>query len=76
MGAKKKANENVTETVILKNGAEESSTLVVMTMMILNGLMDEGKAGVVYELVELCKNPDHQPLGIAGEELKNSMLAF
>lgn len=48
-----------TETVILKNGAEEAKPLVTMTMMTLNRLMDEGKSSTVYELVQLCRNGDH-----------------
>ncbi len=63
------------ETVILKNGAEEAKPLVVVTMMVLNRLMDEGKAMVVYELVELCKNPEHQPFGRTGEDLEKLSLA-
>ena len=48
-----------TETVTLKNGAEEAKPLVVVTMMTLNRLMDEGKSSTVYELVQLCRNGDH-----------------
>lgn len=58
------------ETVILKNGAEEASPLVVLTMMSLKSLMDRGEAMALYELVELCKDPDHTPFGVTGETLQ------
>ena len=63
------------ETVTLKNGAEEAKPLVVVTMMTLNRLMDEGKAMVVYELVELCKNPAHRPFGVTGDDMVKLSLA-
>ena len=66
---KKKMSEPI-ETVKLKNGTEEARPMVAVTMFALNGLMEEGKVIVLYELVQLCRNRDHVPWGKTGEDLK------
>ena len=55
----------------LKNGTTETTALVAVTMMSVNRLMDEGKAVVVFELVEMCRDRHHEPWGDTGEELKS-----
>lgn len=53
----------------LRNGAEEAEPLVKVTMLSLQRLFQE-KPIVAYELRELCKNPQHQLFGNAGNDLK------
>ena len=57
------------ETVILKNGAEETKPLVVVMMGKLETLMKETPL-VFYDLVMLCRDSTYQPFGGAGEDLK------
>ena len=57
-----------TETVVLKNGAEEAEPLVRVTMMSLQDLMKKDPIGF-YELVELCKDRHHKLFGNTGKEL-------
>ena len=56
------------EIVTLKNGAEEPKPLVLATMVSLENLVQTNPI-VAYELVEVCKNPDHELFGNAGEIL-------
>lgn len=64
-----------TETVKLKNGAEEAKPLVVAVLLNLNSLWDNGKGIMVFELAQLCRDPSHIPFGVAKEELKDRGLA-
>jgi len=54
------------ETVILKNGAEEVKSLVSVTMLALKDL----GAIELYELVQVCRNRDHQMWGGTANVLK------
>lgn len=62
-------------TVRLRNGAEEHKQLVALIGQRLQRLLNEGKAMVLYELVELCRNRDHTPFGQTGEDLQQLDLA-
>lgn len=62
-------------TVKLKNGSEEVSQLIPITMMALRRLMDEGKFIVVYELIQMCRDRNHKPWGETGADLKALSLA-
>lgn len=64
-----------TPMVRLRNGQEEVASLVAVTMMSLDKLIEDGKVMVVYELVELCRDPNHKPWGQTGKELKSIGLA-
>lgn len=64
-----------TQLVTLKNGAEEVLALVTVTMASLDAISRQGKGVVVFELVELCRNPNHKPWGDTGDELKEWKLA-
>jgi len=57
------------EAVILKNGAEEVKSFVLVTMLSLQRLMRE-KPIALYELVQLCMNNKHDLFGNAGEILE------
>ena len=61
--------------VELKNGSREVSQLIAVTMASLNRLLRDGLAIVVYELVELCRDPKHKPWGQTGDDLKAVGLA-
>ena len=63
------------KTVTLKNGAEEVTGLVNMTMGIINEML-KGLPGILtaYELVQVCKDKDHVIFGVHGEELIKSGL--
>jgi hypothetical protein len=54
----------------LRNGSEEALPLVAVTRMIVERLM-EGFPGAIdlYELVQKCRNPDHQFFGDSGKRL-------
>ena len=58
------------ETVRLKNGSEEVASLVSVTMMSLQHLMQD-KPIVLYELVEVCRDRDHKPFGLTGQDLED-----
>jgi hypothetical protein len=62
-------HENRTPTVMLRNGASEAEALVATTMMALERLLDGGQGIRFYELVTLCRDPDHVILGNSGEKL-------
>jgi hypothetical protein len=61
--------EPTTETVLLKNGAEEVMPLVATVMLVLERLVEEQPV-VFYELVMVCRDPHHTPWGQTGGELK------
>lgn len=56
------------EIVKLKNGAEEADIAVKVTMMSLNMLMETNPIAA-YELVQICKNPNHKMFGNTEEVL-------
>jgi hypothetical protein len=60
--------EYVVNIVTLKNGSQELSSLVQMTMLSLRLLFEENPI-VAYELCELCKNPGHRIFGDCGAKL-------
>ena len=72
--AERRQQELEDKTVLLKNGTREVRQLVPVVMMSLNSLMEQGKGIAVYELVELCRNPEHKPWGNTGVELKSLKL--
>lgn len=55
----------------LKNGAEEALSLVAVTQMIVNRMM-EGFPGVIdlYELVQKCRDSNHRLFGNSEANLK------
>jgi hypothetical protein len=55
--------------VTLHNGAEEPD-VVVMTTMLSLGTLFKSNPIAVYELVQLTRNPSHQPFGNTGEVLQ------
>jgi hypothetical protein len=55
--------------VQLKNGSEELDTLVTVTMVSLESLLQSAPI-VFYELVVLCRDSNHQLFGNAGERLE------
>ncbi|MGQ0527595.1 MAG: hypothetical protein ACT4OY_06160 [Alphaproteobacteria bacterium] len=57
------------ETVILKNGAEEAKPLVAVTMMSLEGLMQQNPIAF-YELTMKARDSKHQFFGNAGQVLE------
>lgn len=61
------------EIVTLKNGSQEAAGAAISTMVALTRLMDDGEVILFYELVEVCKNPNHQVVGGPAmvAELKN-----
>ncbi len=59
---------NEIETVKLRNGTEEARPLVAVVRMSLEKLLKD-KPIVLYELVEICRDPKHVPWGIAGDDL-------
>lgn len=61
------------KTVVLKNGAEEVESLVVVMMLSLERLIQTNPIAA-YELVEVCKNHTHIPFGNTGDVLKYSGL--
>ena len=69
------STEEPTPTFKLKNGATEAKALVATTMMVVNRLLADGKAMVVFELVEMCRDRNHKPQGRTGDELKSLSLA-
>lgn len=56
------------QIIKLRNGAEEAASLVMVTMMSFNRLVEE-KPIVAYELVTLCRDPNHQLFGKTGDDL-------
>ncbi len=64
--------------VNLKNGANELKPLVLTVMVVLRKMLEIGGgvtgAILFYELVEICKNPDHKPFGNTGDDLKKLTL--
>lgn len=62
------------ETIKLKNGAEEAKMLVGVIMLSLQELLKE-KPIIFYELVQLCRNPEHELFSdVVVAELKNTNL--
>jgi hypothetical protein len=61
------------QTVILKNGAEESLPLVNVMMMSLRSLMQENPIAF-YELVMKCRDHNHKFFGNVGDVLKRLSL--
>lgn len=57
------------DIVRLKNGAEEAESLVVVTMISLDHLIATDVIAF-YELVQLCKNPQHKLSGNTGDTLR------
>ena len=60
---------NKLEMVTLRNGASESKVLVNMVISSLKGLLDNGQNIRLYELVMLCRDPNHNIFGNSGEKL-------
>lgn len=61
----------------LKNGTEEVSALVAITMLTIRGIwnnLSQGGPIAFYELVQICKDNDHEPFGDMGELLCKSGL--
>lgn len=61
------------ETVVLKNGATEAVGLVTVTMISLETLIKKNPM-MLYELVEVCKDPTHKIWGDFGKELRDLAL--
>lgn len=61
------------ETVTLKNGAEEVKSLVVVTMLSLESLIEE-QPFAFYDLVMVCRDRDYRPFGSNGDHLKSLAL--
>lgn len=57
------------EIVKLKNGTEEALILVAGTMMTLETFMKE-QPSVLDQLLKVCENPEHKPIGDIGEVLE------
>lgn len=60
------------ETIVLKNGATEATTLVatvVATVMVSLESLMKSKPMAVYELNELCKDRNHKIFGNLGSDL-------
>lgn len=55
--------------IVLKNGKQELSALVAVTMMRLQSLIDDNPI-LFYELVSVCRNREHQFFGSSGEALR------
>ncbi len=61
--------------VRLKNGSEVFEPQVIMTMKLLQKIFVESRPDkmlgpvAIYELVAICKNPDHKLFGSFGERL-------
>lgn len=69
--------EQETTTVKLTNGSEENAQQVNATMRSLRKLMNAGHGLRVYELRELCRNPNHELFGNAGGWLaKTHLIAY
>lgn len=62
-----------TETVVLKNGAEEAKTIVNVLMKTLEDLVQQNPIAF-YELVQLCKDSNHALFGNTGEILQQRAL--
>lgn len=61
------------ETIRLKNGTEEVESLVVVTMLSLEHLMDE-RPLALYDLVMMCRDSSYEPFGDNGDHLKDLRL--
>ena len=61
------------ETVILKNGAVEVKSAVMIIMCAIRSLVSKEPMGF-YELIEICRNPQHKPWGDIGKTLKEANL--
>ncbi len=61
------------DTVILKNGSEEHSGLVSVTMITLKDLIAKRPIDF-YEFVQLCRDPEHKLFGNASEVLRDYAL--
>ena len=48
----------LSRTVRFRNGAEENMSFVALVYSYLQQLLDKNNAGAVYELIELCRDPD------------------
>jgi hypothetical protein len=59
----------MTETVLLKNGAEEHKAFVSVAMMTLTTLIDDVPIAF-YELVMACRDRNHQLFGNTSDILK------
>ena len=59
----------MTNILKLKNGSEEEESLIAVTMMSLDNLVQTYPI-VAYELVEICRNPAHKPFGNSGDRLQ------
>lgn len=57
------------EVVKLKNGAEEAKVLVAGHWLAFKTLQEQHSIAM-YELVELCRDPDHELFANAGEVLQ------
>ena len=61
------------KTVVLKNGAEEAQPVVTVAMMSLNRLIQDNPIAF-YEMVQVCRDPNHQPFGNTALILKDLSL--
>ena len=57
----------------LRNGSEEGKSVVTCLMISLRRLLDDSPTAF-YELVQLCKNPDHEVFVVALWKLKELCL--
>lgn len=57
------------EMMKLKNGSEVAKPIVVSVMVTLNTLLREMPIAA-WEAIEMARNPDHKPIGGAGETLE------
>jgi hypothetical protein len=60
---------NAVKTVVLKNGAEEVESLVVVCMISLRTLSREAPL-TLYDLAAKCRDSEYETFGNAEEELK------
>lgn len=63
----------MTETITLKNGAEEVKPFVAVTIMALNRLFDEQPLAL-YDLLELAKDPGYPVFEASRKRLREDML--
>ncbi len=60
----------MSEHVLLKNGAREPKHLVAATRLMLGNLLRKYPVAL-YELVQVARNPEHEPFGSMGNTLKD-----
>ncbi len=67
------ATETALKTVMLKNGSEEFGPLVAVTMMSLRSLCTTDPVSF-YELVQKCRDQNHQFWGNSTQKLRDLSL--